>query len=691
MTATTTTTTATTLPIPEASAFPEALTRTPQWVGWTWGTRDGTRTKIPKNAHTGRNGHPVKSASTTDPSTWADFATAHACALRHGYGLGFMLTPPFVGVDLDHCRDAVTGELSTLGVTVLAALDTYAEVSISGTGIKAIAYGEKPGGRCRKNGLALEIYSKERLFALTGQRLDGFPLAINDCQDAINHIYTATFGQQPPAPAPHAPTIVTSDDDRTVIDWLSTYNPKFPALWAGDISAYNNDASAADQALCNLLAFRTGDEERVDRLFRQSRLYRPKWERADYRRPTIAKAMQQPRFFTPGPSPSTLEAPPPADHPVPAPGQGACPDQRDLQQENARLRAELAAERAHHAAVHRLLTAKGMTPVEKLAAYGLVFEVASAASQDKRSEADPEAVPVNCTAIAENVGLTTQTISANITRFAERGQLRKATTRKLARSGREYNEIAVCLPGDTVVANLRAAATWQRPAGAKHVGGAGRRCPKCAGTTTKQSVETKTVETTTLSCAGCDFVHTRTRRVIGTPRTAYRFQEAADVPTLVDRAAMRGRPTPSSVEPPPKTGATPAALLPTVGAGVDMPCAAAHKTVERPPFSSRYPPPRQAAPLPRWKPPWQRRANRHRSRAGPARTRATTVGRRATPRPALSRDASPAPVGPLGMPEAAWRSVAARAVPAWLPRVGARRGACAGRWSGRGPALRRRR
>jgi primase-polymerase (primpol)-like protein len=165
-------------------------------VGYAWEVRDGTRTKVPKNPHTGRNG------STTAPATWADFPTARAFALRHGYGLGFMLAPPFVGIDLDDCRDAATGALSTLAVSVLGELDTYAEVSISGTGIKAIAYGEKPGTRCRRNGLSLEIYSEKRLFALTGQRLTDAPLQINDCQDAVNHIYRATFGATAPAPTP---------------------------------------------------------------------------------------------------------------------------------------------------------------------------------------------------------------------------------------------------------------------------------------------------------------------------------------------------------------------------------------------------------------------------------------------------------------------------------------------------------
>ncbi len=45
--------------------------------------------------------------------------------------------------------------------------------------------------------------------------------------------------------------------------------------------------------MCSLLAFWSGPEpERIDALFRQSKLYRDKWERADYRDRTIQKALE---------------------------------------------------------------------------------------------------------------------------------------------------------------------------------------------------------------------------------------------------------------------------------------------------------------------------------------------------------------------------------------------------------------
>jgi putative DNA primase/helicase len=66
---------------------------------------------------------------------------------------------------------------------------------------------------------------------------------------------------------------------------------RFDRLWAGDTSDYGSH-SGADLALCGMLAFWTrGDAVRTDALFRQSGLYRTKWDRDDYREKTIAEAL----------------------------------------------------------------------------------------------------------------------------------------------------------------------------------------------------------------------------------------------------------------------------------------------------------------------------------------------------------------------------------------------------------------
>jgi P4 family phage/plasmid primase-like protien len=87
--------------------------------------------------------------------------------------------------------------------------------------------------------------------------------------------------------------ITSGADDHELIEKAKNAKngAKFTALWDGLTDGYDSQ-SEADLALCCLLAFWTGgDPVAIDRLFRQSGLYREKWEREDYREKTIDAAL----------------------------------------------------------------------------------------------------------------------------------------------------------------------------------------------------------------------------------------------------------------------------------------------------------------------------------------------------------------------------------------------------------------
>ena len=70
---------------------------------------------------------------------------------------------------------------------------------------------------------------------------------------------------------------------------------KFSRLFdSGDISEYGGDDSAADCALCAMIAFRTGDDPAlIEEIFNQSALVRDKWTgREDYREMTISAGIE---------------------------------------------------------------------------------------------------------------------------------------------------------------------------------------------------------------------------------------------------------------------------------------------------------------------------------------------------------------------------------------------------------------
>ena len=64
-------------------------------------------------------------------------------------------------------------------------------------------------------------------------------------------------------------------------------------LWQGEWEGDYTSQSDADLALCSHLAFYCGpNPDKIDELFRQSGLYRDKWERDDYRDRTISRALE---------------------------------------------------------------------------------------------------------------------------------------------------------------------------------------------------------------------------------------------------------------------------------------------------------------------------------------------------------------------------------------------------------------
>ncbi len=73
-----------------------------------------------------------------------------------------------------------------------------------------------------------------------------------------------------------------NDEDLITKAKKAVNGEKFKKLWQGDHSDYLSH-SEADGALCQMLAFWTGkDEVRIDHLFRQSGLMRPKWDEKHY-------------------------------------------------------------------------------------------------------------------------------------------------------------------------------------------------------------------------------------------------------------------------------------------------------------------------------------------------------------------------------------------------------------------------
>jgi hypothetical protein len=121
----------------------EHLTRQKRWVIWRWELRKKKNgatawTKPPYQCC-----NPKATAKTNDPSTWGNYDDAVAAVIAgRADGIGFMLKDSEVAAaDLDHVRDAQTGELLGWAKGMCHEAEQrglYIEVTVSGRGLRFI-------------------------------------------------------------------------------------------------------------------------------------------------------------------------------------------------------------------------------------------------------------------------------------------------------------------------------------------------------------------------------------------------------------------------------------------------------------------------------------------------------------------------------------------------------------------------
>src|SRR5918995_3773361 len=121
--------------------IPEELRVRPQWV--VWKAVGDKPNKVPYSARSGRR------ASSTDLMTWSTFEVALDAYENGEYaGLGFVFSSgdPYTGIDLDGCVDE-DGQIASWALEIAGYLDSYTELSATGTGLHIIVRGDVPNRR----------------------------------------------------------------------------------------------------------------------------------------------------------------------------------------------------------------------------------------------------------------------------------------------------------------------------------------------------------------------------------------------------------------------------------------------------------------------------------------------------------------------------------------------------------------
>lgn len=269
------------------SLVPLELKSLRRWVCYNVETiEDGKTTKRPYNPLNG------KLAKVNDQLTWNTFNIAINGCVKYGFdGLGFILGNGIFGIDLDNHPDEngevkSNEEFNELANEFINALDSYSEYSQSGKGIHIICQGKLPEGARRKG--SVEMYDTGRFFAFTGNPIHNVP--INNREQEIIPLwekYVKTennFSSNLSTQSRYIPfgavKLEMSDEDIINAALHSKNGSDFYRYYHdGDLSYNNNDASKADLSFCNMLAFWCDkDEAQMDRIFRNSALFRKKWD-----------------------------------------------------------------------------------------------------------------------------------------------------------------------------------------------------------------------------------------------------------------------------------------------------------------------------------------------------------------------------------------------------------------------------
>ena len=298
---------------------------------------------------------PYAPAKSNDSGTWGTLQEAKVALGTGNFdGLGFEFgnypsgTLRFSGIDLDHVIRE-DGTLEAFAAEIVGLMKSYTEYSPSGTGLHILCKtAVKDIGRKRGiNTLSgIEMYNHGRYFTVTG-KIFGEARDVEERSEEFLKVYERYFGEVEPGSVfpknslmrekasdlPESRDVKTGSGESTVLIltdqellekmFNSRRGIEIERLYRGDWRGYRSQ-SEADLALVSHLMFWTQrDEARVDNLFRQSGLMRPKWDREDYRERTIGLAMMNniatysPTYYL---SPSVLSPVSPIYSDIEAPG-----------------------------------------------------------------------------------------------------------------------------------------------------------------------------------------------------------------------------------------------------------------------------------------------------------------------------------------------------------------------------------
>lgn len=239
-----------------------------QWVVWKGELEAGKRKKIPYNPR-----YKKARASVKLPASWGSLPDALTALETGNYtGLGFMITPPLVMVDLDHSYDRQGGAITDpQAVEIVQSLHSYTEAS-PGIGLHILAYGTLPGKNIHT---AIEMYGQDRFTTITTDHIPGTPTSIEHRQEALEALYNRFAPQGRETDNQNTRVGGGSSSTLTELPPEAAHDVVLQRLLAGDITGYKGQSNADFVLVLKLLHWTGDNVELTRKLFMESGLYRP--------------------------------------------------------------------------------------------------------------------------------------------------------------------------------------------------------------------------------------------------------------------------------------------------------------------------------------------------------------------------------------------------------------------------------
>jgi hypothetical protein len=181
---------------PDFEYFSDELTKHDRWVLWKLVKKEGKDKldKVPYHP----DGYPFDAH---DPENWMSFDDtwrAYDEFYPNFSGVGFVPAGlnNIIGIDWDDCMNG-DGQPNPETLKEIHSINSYTEVSPSGEGVRAFAFGDIPTNGKKDDDADFEIYKNRQFLTVTGRPLPGMPTDLEDSTGAVLDLYEKYFGTKP--------------------------------------------------------------------------------------------------------------------------------------------------------------------------------------------------------------------------------------------------------------------------------------------------------------------------------------------------------------------------------------------------------------------------------------------------------------------------------------------------------------